>query len=295
MTVLKKFGCFLIFLLIIGATSLFAQTTECCTTQSTEKKSKPDPLDFVHNQVLKASASNPVEEFVPQATGSKSKSAIKTQKAKTGNTYTKSTLPSQSIKGNHANEKEKLAIEKSTEAAVAQDMISAAISEDLAARRTITKTVQPKEESSFSNVMMDWIKDKYSCMIDVMPNQISNVMLYRFIDEWYGVKYRMGGETKSGIDCSAFVQNLYRYVFGLDLLRTACSQFEEAQRIKDPSELKEGDLVFFKVKSSRISHVGVYLRNNFFVHSASSKGVSIASLTSNYWSKYFVGGGRIQR
>jgi lipoprotein Spr len=131
-------------------------------------------------------------------------------------------------------------------------------------------------------------------MIDVMPNQISNVMLYRFIDEWYGVKYRMGGTTKKGVDCSAFVQQLYQYVFGYDLLRTACLQFSEAKRVaKD--DLKEGDLVFFRVGTSRISHVGVYLRNNFFVHSASSKGVSIANLGNAYWSKYFAGGGRIMQ
>jgi lipoprotein Spr len=122
--------------------------------------------------------------------------------------------------------------------------------------------------------------------------QISNVMLYRFIDEWYGVKYRMGGTTKKGVDCSAFVQHLYQYVFGYNILRTACLQFKESKKIaKD--DLKEGDLVFFKVGTSRISHVGVYLRNNFFVHSASSKGVSIANLSNAYWSRYFAGGGRI--
>lgn len=164
---------------------------------------------------------------------------------------------------------------------------------DLASQRTVTRVVPKKEETSFTSVMMEWVKDKYSCMIDVLPNQISNVMLYRFIDEWYGVKYRMGGTSKQGIDCSAFVQSLYKYVFGLDLVRTAWSQFQTAEFIKDPADLREGDLVFFKVKSSRISHVGVYLRNNFFVHSASSKGVSIAKLTSDYWSKYFAGGGRV--
>ncbi|HNB80766.1 MAG TPA: NlpC/P60 family protein [Chitinophagaceae bacterium] len=150
-----------------------------------------------------------------------------------------------------------------------------------------------KEEPSFAETVIDWVQDKYASMIDVLPNQISNVMLYRFIDDWYGVKYRLGGTSKKGVDCSAFVQTLYKYVFGMDLLRTACMQFNSSQLIKDPSELKEGDLVFFRVNSSRISHVGVYLRNNFFVHSATSQGVSIASLTSAYWSKYFAGGGRI--
>ena len=92
-------------------------------------------------------------------------------------------------------------------------------------------------------------------------------MLYRFIEEWYGVHYRMGGTTKKGVDCSAFVQTLYKYVFGMNLLRTACLQFDSSTKIiKNMEDLKEGDLVFFRVNTSRISHVGVYLRNNFFVH-----------------------------
>jgi lipoprotein Spr len=174
---------------------------------------------------------------------------------------------------------------------------SMVISDDISLLRMVTKTEPTtfdvkKEEPSFTSNMLDWVKNKYSYMIDVMPNQISNVMLYRFIDEWYGVKYRMGGTTKKGVDCSAFVQHLYQYVFGYDILRTACLQFKESKKItKD--DLKEGDLVFFKIGTSRISHVGVYLRNNFFVHSASSKGVSIANLSNAYWSRYFAGGGRI--
>lgn len=161
-----------------------------------------------------------------------------------------------------------------------------------AAPKVVKKPVIVKEES-FGSQMLSWVQDKYASMLDVMPDQISNVMLYRFIDDWYGVRYRMGGTTKSGVDCSAFVQNLYKYVFGMNLLRTACMQFQSSKFIKNPAELKEGDLVFFSINTSRISHVGVYLKNNFFVHSASSKGVSIANLTQAYWSRYFVGGGRI--
>lgn len=151
----------------------------------------------------------------------------------------------------------------------------------------------PKSKESFGEGMLTWVKDKYADVLEVLPSQISNVMLYRFIDEWYGVKYRMGGTSKAGIDCSAFVQTLYQYVFGFNLLRTASMQFGESQYIKSITDLKEGDLVFFRINTSRISHVGVYLKNNFFVHSASSKGVSIANLTSDYWNKYFAGGGRI--
>jgi lipoprotein Spr len=154
---------------------------------------------------------------------------------------------------------------------------------------------ETKKESNIADDMYSWLKDKSAMIMDVMPNQVTNVMLYRFIDDWYGVRYRMGGTTKKGVDCSSFVQQLYKYAFGTDLLRTAGLQFESAIFIKNKTDLKEGDLVFFRIGTSRISHVGVYLNNNYFVHSASSKGVSIANLTNAYWSKYFAGGGRIAK
>ena len=165
----------------------------------------------------------------------------------------------------------------------------------LQASRTIKKEASSKKSNNtnFADEMLDWVKDKYASMINVMPNQLSNVMLYSFIDDWYGTRYRMGGTSKKGIDCSAFTQNLYKYVFGLNIVRTACLQFNASQRIKNVSDLKEGDLVFFRVNTSRISHVGVYLNNNYFVHSACSKGVSISSLNNAYWSRFYAGGGRI--
>lgn len=160
------------------------------------------------------------------------------------------------------------------------------------ANSNVAKPAAKKDESITNNVLC-WLQDKYSSMINVLPDQISNVSLYKFIDEWYGVKYRMGGTTKKGVDCSAFVQNLYQYVFGVNVLRTAGLQFQSSTMVKSIEDLKEGDLVFFRIGTSRISHVGVYLKNNFFVHSASSKGVSIANLTNAYWKKYFAGGGRL--
>lgn len=163
---------------------------------------------------------------------------------------------------------------------------------------TETQTAAKKSEKSepgFASDVVGWLKDKYSMMMEVMPNQISNVMIYRFIDDWYGVRYRMGGTTKAGIDCSAFVQQLYKYAFSQELMRTASMQFQSTEFIRNKEDLKEGDLVFFKIGTSRISHVGVYLNNNYFVHSASSKGVSIANLNGEYWSRYFVGGGRVKK
>lgn len=134
---------------------------------------------------------------------------------------------------------------------------------------------------------------KYADIMGVLPQAIANMSLYNFIDDWYGVRYRLGGNDKRGIDCSAFVQRLYENVFGMNLVRTAFEQFNSCRLLWDTSDLKEGDLVFFRIHSSRISHVGVYLMNNFFVHASSSRGVMISYLGDNYWTRYYAGAGRV--
>ncbi len=137
------------------------------------------------------------------------------------------------------------------------------------------------------------LRTKYAALLNVLPEAIANVSLYHFIDEWYGVRYRLGGTSKAGIDCSAFMQKLYEQVFGMNLLRTAMEQFSTANLVWHKSQCKEGDLVFFNIKGSRVSHVGLYLMNNFFVHASSSHGIMISSLDDKYWNKYFACAGRI--
>lgn len=135
---------------------------------------------------------------------------------------------------------------------------------------------------------------KYGSMLGVLPQYINNLSLYRFIDEWYGVAYRLGGSDQSGIDCSAFVQRLYEQVFGINVLRTAIEQFHHCNMLwKNSTDMKEGDLVFFRIHSKRITHVGIYLMNNFFVHASASQGVTISSLDDRYWRKYYAGAGQV--
>lgn len=156
----------------------------------------------------------------------------------------------------------------------------------------LTTATQEKKiniQPSFGTAM----QQKYASLLGVLPTTISNYTLYHFIDEWMGVRYRLGGNSKAGIDCSAFVQRMFEDVFCLDLLRTAREQFANARLIKNLDSLSEGDLVFFKIKTSRISHVGVYLANRRFVHASSSQGVTISSLDERYWHRYFTGGGRV--
>jgi len=137
------------------------------------------------------------------------------------------------------------------------------------------------------------LQSKYATLLQVMPEAIRNLPLYHFIDDWYGVRYRFGGNSKSGIDCSAFVQRVYEQVFGMNLLRTAFDQFGMSNLIWSKEYCKEGDLVFFNTRGSKISHVGIYLINNFFVHASSSHGIMISSLDEQYWQKKFTCAGRL--
>jgi lipoprotein Spr len=138
----------------------------------------------------------------------------------------------------------------------------------------------------------NWIQKKFAKKMDVHPSKVTNEALYNFINEWYGTRYVYGGTTKRGIDCSSFVQKLIRATFNANMQRTAANQKRTTKYVKR-DELKEGDLVFFKIKVHRISHVGVYLQNNKFVHASSSRGVMISSLNSSYWTRYYAGGGRV--
>jgi hypothetical protein len=132
---------------------------------------------------------------------------------------------------------------------------------------------------------------KYAQLLNMEVESISNNALYGFIEKWWATPYQYGGANSDGVDCSAYSGTLIHEVYGITLSRTARSQYQECKKIKK-DHLREGDLVFFKIRHA-ISHVGVYLGNGFFTHASTSNGVIISSLDDPYYSKKFVGGGRI--
>ncbi|MGL5356161.1 MAG: C40 family peptidase [Cetobacterium sp.] len=105
-----------------------------------------------------------------------------------------------------------------------------------------------------------------------------------FYKDWKGTKYKFSGETKRGVDCSGLVQILYREKFEIELPRTTKTMVVKGVRIKERDEWEVGDLVFFKIGRRKTRHVGVYLGNNRFLHSSTSRGVIISELDS-YWNK----------
>jgi len=137
--------------------------------------------------------------------------------------------------------------------------------------------------------------NKYAEMVETEPEEIKNLPLYRFIDHWYGVKYKYGGTTRKGIDCSAFSQRLYGNVYCMNIKRTSKQQYKKCERLEDLSEAGEGDLVFFRINRVRISHVGIYLTNGYFVHATRSKGIMISNLGDKYWQRRYAGCGRVNR
>lgn len=105
--------------------------------------------------------------------------------------------------------------------------------------------------------------------------------------EWKGTRYRLGGTSKSGVDCSGFMQITFRDLFGIDLPRTTTEQAKEGRRVSK-SEIKTGDLVFFKTgRGPNGKHVGVYVKNGQFLHASTKGGVIYSDLDSPYWSKTF--------
>ena len=145
---------------------------------------------------------------------------------------------------------------------------------------------------STTNNSSSSIKKKYSQLLGVSEKEISNKKLYSFIDDWYGVPYKYGGKSKSGVDCSDFVSILYKNVFGKEISGSSASMSKQCKTISK-DELKEGDLVFFKIDSKEISHIGIYLQNNKFIHATTKAGVMIDDLSEEYYKKYFESAGRI--
>lgn len=125
-------------------------------------------------------------------------------------------------------------------------------------------------------------------------NQPQLTPLSSFVMSWYGVKYKLGGNTKRGIDCSQFTKKLYWEVYGLKLGNNCSEQWKQTKRIKKDS-LQVGDIVFFNSRQSPSGwHCGLYLGDGTFVHAANKEeGVKISSLSEPRYLRSYKGAGRL--
>jgi peptidoglycan endopeptidase LytE len=109
-----------------------------------------------------------------------------------------------------------------------------------------------------------------------------------------GTRYRFGGSSRSGIDCSSFVQKVF-HELEISLPRTAREQFEIGNEVS-PGDLQKGDLIFFRTYAPYPSHVGIYLGNNRMIHASSrDRRVVISPMNTPYYRARFIGAKRIAK
>ena len=105
--------------------------------------------------------------------------------------------------------------------------------------------------------------------------------------EWAGTPYVLGGSGRKGVDCSGFVQTTFFDRFGIKLPRQTKDQANYGQYI-DKSDIQTGDLVFFKTgRGPNGYHVGIYVKEDKFLHASTKGGVIYSSLNSDYWRKAY--------
>jgi lipoprotein Spr len=151
-----------------------------------------------------------------------------------------------------------------------------------------------REAKTESSTPRSPLVQKYADKLKLSPEKVNHLATWIFIEEWLGVRYVWGGNSKNGIDCSAFTQKLLNEVYQVKSSRMVEGQFEKCQRI-DSAELRLGDLIFFKTHNKRkgLTHVAFALGGRHFVHASSSRGVVIDVLDKNYYRKTYRYSGRI--
>lgn len=120
-----------------------------------------------------------------------------------------------------------------------------------------------------------------------------NLELLAAIETWMGTPYRYGGCSRFGVDCSCLIQTLYDEVFDIEISRTSRRMFETLSPVETEA-LQEGDILCFRSRRGRrIGHVGLYLKDDKFVHASRSNGVTISDMKERYYRKRFVAARRV--
>lgn len=132
----------------------------------------------------------------------------------------------------------------------------------------------------------------FFCRNGISIDSCSYDYLYTEAYQWIDTPYRYAGNSISGIDCSGLTKKLYEKVYNLKLEGGSKTIYDQIIPIKNKADLKEGDLVFFKISRNQISHVGVYLKDGNFIHASVKSGVIISNLSEPYYQKYYYAGGR---
>ncbi len=150
----------------------------------------------------------------------------------------------------------------------ANGFVGASTYKALGISKTKAKTAQVEEEST-----------------------ISADELVKEAKKYLDVPYVWGGSTPKGFDCSGFLNYVFDKSSDVNLPRTVSEIYKKGTNVSKP---QVGDIVFFETYKPGASHAGIYIGNDQFIHSSSSKGVSIASMDNSYWSPRYLGAKSIQ-
>ncbi len=163
-----------------------------------------------------------------------------------------------------------------------------------AAKTKTASKPKPKPKAATPPLVSAKTKAKAEAITsEIAPDLPSN--LEQEISKFFGLRYRFGGEGKSGIDCSALIQQVYSEAFGVNLPRSSTEQSRLGSLdTVTRDDLKTGDLVFFGPNRKQVNHVGMYLASGRFLHAARSEGVTISSLDDSYWKSRFMFSKRMQ-
>ena len=163
----------------------------------------------------------------------------------------------------------------------------------VAANHPVKQKTETPEKPTTKAIAVEEKRENKSEELKTVTKNISDKTLANFIGDWYGTTYKYGGADKHGIDCSHFAARLYADVYRKTISGSASSIEPETITVK-ANEIQEGDLVFFKIEQSKVSHVGVYVGDNKFVHASTKRGVIISDLNEPYYKKYFYKAGKLK-
>tara|TARA_R110001592_G_scaffold5171_4_gene28656 strand:+ start:1615 stop:2124 length:510 start_codon:yes stop_codon:yes gene_type:complete len=135
--------------------------------------------------------------------------------------------------------------------------------------------------------------ENFYCANGIEVDSCNYHLLYDEAYNWMNTPYKYAGNTKKGIDCSGLIKNIYSQIYNLKLSGSSNYIYAQTKEINDKSQLKEGDLLFFKINKKQISHIGIFLKDGYFVHSSVHKGVTISNLNEKYYQKHYFTAGRI--
>lgn len=121
-----------------------------------------------------------------------------------------------------------------------------------------------------------------------------DAMLLMEVIDWMGSPYAYGLCSKDGTDCSGFTKEVIKSVYGINLVHSSAGIFGQCEAVIK-QDLQQGDLVFFKIYKKRISHVGIYLADGYFIHASTRAGVIVSSLNEPYYLRTFYSGGRLNK